>query len=69
MTQYRVLGGPMFYRTRRGDTFHADMTPAQERRHMEAGRIVRVLPKNRRVRPAKPPKGASRSTQPPAGGQ
>ncbi len=67
--EYRVIVGPPFYRTRRGDTFIATLTPEQERRHLETGRIVRVVNRNRK--PPKPtaPRGASRSTQPAEGGQ
>ncbi len=67
--EYRVIVGPPFYRTRIGDTFIATLTPEQERRHLETGRIVRVH--RRTGKPPKPtaPSGATRSTQPEEGGQ
>lgn len=69
MPEYRVIVGPPFYRTRMGNTFFATMSPEQERRHLEAGRIVRVI--RRTGKPVTPtaPRGASRSTQPQEGGQ
>ncbi len=67
--EYRVITGPPFYRTRIGRTFFAILTPEQERRHIEAGRIVPVI--RRTGKPVTPtaPRGASRSTQPQEGGQ